>query len=83
MELKCQDSATAMSKRYCILPCMMCSCVQCAHTFLAQTFRGKIFHFNFLIQVFIYLYLDACFCIKGILAFIFEHTMAEEILCYK
>ena len=26
--------------------------------FLAQTFKKKIFHFNFLIQLFIYLYLE-------------------------
>ena len=32
--------------------------VKCAPTSLAQTFRKKIFHFNFLIQLFIYLYLE-------------------------
>ena len=39
-------------------------------------FQGeKILHFNFLIQFFIYLYLDTCFLYyKRILAFIFEHT---------
>ena len=46
--------------------------------FLAQTF---IFHFNFLIQFYIYL-LDTCFLYdKGILEFIFEHIMVQEILC--
>ena len=48
--------------------------------FLVQTFRKKTF--NFLIQSFIYLYLDTCFLYyKGILAFIFEHIMVQEILC--
>ena len=50
--------------------------------FLVQTFRKKTF--NFLIQSFIYLYLDTCFLYyKGILAFIFEHIMVQEILCNK
>ena len=52
--------------------------------FLAQTCREKILCFNFLIQLFIYLYLDTCFLdYKGILAFIFEHIMVQEILCNK
>ena len=43
----------------------------------------KIFRFNLLIQLCIYLYLDTCFLYyKGILAFIFEH-MIQEILCNK
>ena len=61
---------------YCILPCIVCT-----HIF-AQTFREKIFHFNFLIQFLIYLHLDTCFLYyKGILAFIFENIMVQEILC--
>ena len=40
---------------YCILPCVMRSCVYRAPTFWAQTFRKIIFHFNFLIQLFIYI----------------------------
>ena len=44
----------------------------------------KIFWFNFLIQLFIYLKLDTSFLYyKGILAFIFEHIMVQEILCNK
>ena len=44
----------------------------------------KFFHFNFSIQFFMYLYLDACFLYyKGILAFIFDHIMIQEILCNK
>ena len=35
----------------------MCSHVLYAPMFFAQTFRKKIFHFNSLIQLFIYLYL--------------------------
>ena len=51
--------------------------------FLAQTFRKKS-RFNFSIQLFINLYLDTCFLYyKGILAFIFEHIMVQEILCSK
>ena len=48
-----------------------------AHTRFWPKFSGKkIFCFNFLIQLFIYLYLDTCFlCNKGILAFIFEHIL--------
>ena len=35
----------------------------------------KIFHFNFLIQLFFNLYLDTCVLYyKGILAFIFQYT---------
>ena len=44
----------------------------------------KIFHFNFLIQCNIYLYLDTCFLYyKVILAFIFEHIVVQEMLCNK
>ena len=53
------------------------------HVF-GPNFDEKIFRFNFLIQVFIYLYSDTCFLYyKGILAFIFEHIMVQEILCNK
>ena len=46
----------------------------CPH-FWPKLSGEKIFHFNFLIQFFTYLYLDTCFLYyKGILAFIFEHT---------
>ena len=49
------------------------------HAF-GPNFQGKK-AFNFLSQLFIYLYLDTCFLYyKGILAFIFEHIMAQEIL---
>ena len=52
--------------------------------FLAQTFKKKIFHFNILTPYFIYLYLATCFLYyEGILAFIFEHIMVQEILCNK
>ena len=52
--------------------------------FLAQTVRKKIFCFNFLIEFFINLYLDTYFLYyNGILAFIFEHLMGQEILCNK
>ena len=45
---------------------------------------GKIFHFKFLIQYFIHLYLDTCVLyFEGILALIFEHIMVQEILCNK
>ena len=55
--------------------------VYCAPMFSAQTFRKKIFRFNFFNSIFIYLYLGTCFLYyKGILAFIFEH-MLQEILC--
>ena len=36
----------------------MCSRVQCAPALLAQTLRKDIFRFNFLIQLFLYLYLE-------------------------
>ena len=51
---------------------------------LAQTFRKKFFHFNLLIQffnLFIHIYLFLYY--EGILAFIFEHIMVEEVLCNK
>ena len=52
--------------------------------FLAQTFKKKYFLLIFLIQFFIYLCLDTCFLYyKGMLAFIFEHIMVQEILCNK
>ena len=63
----------------CIFPCIMSTYV------LGPNFQGKnsfilIFQFNF----FMYLYLDACFLYyKGILAFIFDHIMIQEILCNK
>ena len=47
-------------------------------------FQEKKFLFLFFNYLFIYLYLDTCFlCYKGILAFIFEHIMVQEILCNK
>ena len=64
------------------LPSMMQSCIYCVLMFLAQTFRGKIFHFNMFIQFFIYLYLNTCFLhYKGILAFIPEYYFAYGY-CY-
>ena len=53
------------------------------HPHCGPKLSGKIiFHFNFLIQFLIYLHLDTCFLYyKGILAFIFEHIMVQEILC--
>ena len=47
-------------KKYCTLLCIMCSHVYCTPTFLAQIFRKnlKISHFNFVIQLFVYLYLE-------------------------
>ena len=48
-------------------------CVQYAPRLLAQTFSKNTFWFNFLIQIFIYLYLDTFLYYKGILAFIFKH----------
>ena len=52
--------------------------------FLAQTFRKKIFRFNFLIKLFIYLHVDTSFLYyKEILTFIFEHILVQvqEFLC--
>ena len=43
---------------YNILPRIMCSCVKYTSVFLAQNFGKNIFHFNFLIQLFTYLYLE-------------------------
>ena len=51
------------------------------HVF-GPNFQEKFFHFNFLIQFLIHLYLGAFLYYKGILAFIFEH-MVQEILCNK
>ena len=46
----------------CILPCIMCT-----HVF-GPNFQEKNLSFSFLIQLFIYLYLDSVFCItKGII----------------
>ena len=69
----------------CATPCIpIFCCVWCTLMFLAQTFRKKILHLNFLIQLFIYLSLDTCFLYyKGILTFIFEYIMIQEILCKK
>ena len=51
------------------------------HPHFWSKLSGKNFRFNFLIQFFIYLHLDSCFLYyKGILAFIFEHIMVEEVL---
>ena len=54
-----------------------------AHPCLWPKLSGKkIFCFNFSIQLFIYLHLDTYFLYyKGILAFIYEHIMVQEILC--
>ena len=46
--------------------------------FLAQTFRKTILCFVFFNYLFIFRYLFLYY--KGILAFIFEHTMVQEIL---
>ena len=64
---------------YHILPCIMHIRV------FGPNFQGeKILHFNFLIQFFIYLYLDTCFLYyKRILASIFEYIIVQEILYYK
>ena len=43
---------------YNILPRIMCSCVKYTSVFLAQNLGKNIFHFNFLIQLFTYLYLE-------------------------
>ena len=52
--------------------------------FLAQTFRKNYVVLIFLIQLFIYLYLDTCLLFyKGILALVFEHIMVREMLCNK
>ena len=62
---------------YCILPGLTRT-----HVF-GTNFQEKV-SFTFFIQLFIYLYLDSCFLYyKGILAFVFEHIMAQEILCNK
>ena len=55
------------------------------HAPFGPKFSGKkILHFNCLIQFFICLYLDTCFLYyKGILAFIFEHIIVQEILWNK
>ena len=53
-----------------------CFAVYNVHLHFDPNFQEKIFHFNFLIQLFIYLYLDTCFLYyKGIRAFIFEHMV--------
>ena len=68
-----QGSNPHSSKRF-VLPYFA---VYNAHPRFWRKLSGekKPFHFNFLIQLFIYLYLDTCFLYyKGILAFIFEHT---------
>ena len=63
---------------YCILPC-----IRCIHVF-GPNFQEKksfILIFN---SIFIYLYLHTYFLYyKGILAFIFEYIMEQEILCNK
>ena len=65
-------------KYYHILPC-----IKCIHV-LGPSFQEKNLSFQFLIQFMTYLYLDTCFLYyKGILAFIFEHIMVQEILCNK
>ena len=63
---------------YNVLPCVV-------HTHMfGPNFQENIFCFNFLIQLFIYLYLDTCsLYYKGILAFIFEHIIVQDILCNK
>ena len=45
--------------------------------------QEKIFHFNFLIQLFIYIQITCFLYYKGILAFIVEHFMVQEVLCNK
>ena len=70
-----KEKVSLLASMYCILPCIMRTQV------FGQTSRKKIFHFNFLIQLFTYLYFDICFLYyKGILAFIFEDIMVPEIL---
>ena len=54
----------------------------CTHVSGPNFQEKKIFHYKFLIQFFMCLYLDACFLYcKGILAFIIGHIMVQEILC--
>ena len=53
----------------------------CTHIF-GPNFQEKIFRFKFLTQFFIYLYLGIWFLYyKGILAFILDYIMIQEILC--
>ena len=48
---------------------------------LGPNFQEKKSCFNFLIQCFIYLYLGTCFLYhKGIVTFVFEHIMVQDIL---
>ena len=58
--------------------------ILCTHIF-GPNFQGKkTFHFNFLIQFSIYLYLYTCsLYYKGILSFNFEHIMVQETLWNK
>ena len=71
------DLDTRKKKPYNILPYIMLT-----HVF-GPNFQEKFFHFNFLIQFLIHLYLDTFLYYKGILAFSFEHIMIQEILCNK
>ena len=59
-------------------------CIRHTHVFDPNFQEKKSFVWIFVIQLFIYLHLDACFLYyKGILAFLFERIMAQEILCNK
>ena len=52
-----------------------------AHVFGPNFQKKKIFHFDFLIQLFINLYWDICFLYyKGILAFIFERIIYKKFV---
>lgn len=61
---------------------LQCAPVHNAHPCFCPKLSGKkIFCFNSLIPLFIYLYFDTCFLYyKVILAFIFEQIMIREIL---
>ena len=55
-------------------------CVMNTQVFWPKLSGKKLLRFNFLIQLFNYLYLDICLLYyKGILAFIFEHIMVHAM----
>ena len=55
-------------------------CVMNTQVFWPKLSGKKLLRFNFLIQLFNYLYLDICLLYyKGILTFIFEHIMVHEM----
>ena len=52
-------------------------CIMCTHVF-GPNFKEEIFRFNFLIQIYLYIFRYLFLKYKGILAF-FEHTMLKII----